>query len=472
MKNRTLCLLAVVMTAFVFGDQNYNQTPDVTPVLAPTSLPFTVSIDLTEMAIPNGWHSGAVATWGSKCVLLAGRTNGLHGFDNGDNNFPPQYQNKAIIVLDFETRKVFQRSLQDASAGLSQMQIDSLSVTSPQSYQSGSTLYMTGGYGVDSATGQMGTKSVLTAIDIPGIINWVIKGKGSVAKNIRQITHPLLQVTGGFMDQPSPHMETLLIFGQNFAGFYNDSSNGEYTQQVRKFRILDNGDTLHIAADETQPPQNPAYRRRDLNVVPVMRPGKHNPVQAYIALSGVFTEAGGIWTVPVEIAMDGSSVMADPSLPSTFKQGMNNYASPTLGLFSGKTEDMYILIFGGITYGYFDNGIFKTDTEIPFTNQVTTVKVDRDNVYTQYLMANEYPTIYSTFSNPGNVLLFGAGADVILAESLPKYRNNVIALDKLKTGSTIVGYIVGGIQSTLPNTNTRADSAASPYVFQVTLNRG
>ena len=33
----------------------------------------------------------------------------------------------------------------------------------------------------------------------------------------------------------------------------------------------------------------------------------------------------------------------------------------------------------------------------------------------------------------------------------------------------MIGYIVGGIMSTLPNTNVRSDTAASPYIFKVTL---
>ena len=41
--------------------------------------------------------------------------------------------------------------------------------------------------------------------------------------------------------------------------------------------------------------------------------------------------------------------------------------------------------------------------------------------------------------------------------------------DTLGTNAVVVGYIVGGIQSTLPNTNVESDSAASPYIFTVTL---
>lgn len=462
------CLLS--LQAFsLFGD---NQTVELSPVLPPTSLPFTISIDLTNLTLPNGWHSGAYATWGNKCLLVAGRTNGLHGFDNNPNvnNFPPSAQNTALFVIDFEKNTVATRLLTDPASGLTQEQIDILSVTSPQFFSSGQYLYITGGYGINTATGQMETKSTLSELDIPGVINWVVNPnrKGSVASNLRQTSHPILQVTGGEMGQASPHLPVLLVFGQNFTGFYDDNSNGDYTKQIRTFRILTSGKDLYIAP-EVQFPQDPAYRRRDLNVVPVMRPGKPNPVQGYIAFSGVFTETSGIWTVPVIISQDGSSFMPDPTDPATFKQAMNNYASATAGLYSSKTSDMYVINFGGLTFGYFQNGQFLTDPEIPFTNEVTTIKIDKNNVFSQYLMDNQFPTIISTSSNPGNVLLFGTGGEFVVADNIPTYRNRVIALDRVNKGPVVIGYIVGGIQSTVPNTNSITDSAASPYIFKVTL---
>jgi len=463
-----LCLLSFFQIVALFGD---NQTPTVSTVQPSSSLPFEVSINLLNYSLPNGWHSGALGTWGSKCIFIAGRTNGLHGFDDNVNvnNFPPSQQSTILYVVDFDSGQVWQRSLMDPTSGLTQSQIDTLSVTSPQSYQRERTLYITGGYGIDTETGQMGTKAFLTAIDVPGLVDWVISAQTFASTYIRQTSHPLLQVTGGYMNSIGPHHPILLIFGQNFSGFYRDNSNGDYTQQVRSFLILDNGKDLYVAPAKHQFAQDLAYRRRDLNIVPVMRPGTTSPTQAYMALSGVFTETDGIWTVPVVISPDGNSSMADPTASSTFKQAMNNYVCPTAGLFSNKTEDMYVLSFGGITFGYFENGVFETDSEFPFTNQITAIKIDRDSIFSQYLMDSEYPEILSTSSNPGNPLLFGAGGVFIPKTNLPQYSNGVFALDKLLDKPYVIGYIVGGIQSSLPNTGSPSDSAASSYIFQVTL---
>lgn len=449
-----------------------NQTNTISPIYPSDSLPFQVSVE-TYFSLPQGLHSYVFGVHEGKWLLLAGRTNGLHGFDNNVNNFPPNKQNTTVFVIDPETQEVWSKSLLDASSGLTQNQVDTLSVVSAQSYFVRNTLYVTGGYGVDTATGQMGTKAVLTAIDIPGLIHWVVNPhkEETAAQHIRQISHPWVQVTGGYMAQVNDHLLTLLIFGQNFDGLYTVNSNGNYTQQVRPFRIIDNGKDLYIETAKAEAP-NPNYRRRDLNVVPtISKDSKGRYHESFVAFSGVFTIPGGAWTVPVIIRPNGSTFMANPNDPSTFKQGMNNYTCPTIGLFSKKTRDMYVVILGGITFGFFQGGVFSTDDELPFTNQITTVKIDPQGSFTQFIMKNEYPLILSTFSNPGNQLLFGAGGQFFPVEGLPTYSNGVFRLEKLEKAKSpvLLGYIVGGIQSTLPNTNDRADSAASPYVFKVIL---
>jgi hypothetical protein len=111
---------------------------------------------------------------------------------------------------------------------------------------------MTGGYGVDTATGQFSTKDALTAIFVPGLMHWVeeIVANEAAAQYIRHIFDPIFQVTGGYMTRASRNM-TLLIFGQNFEGFYVPSASGVYTRQVRRFRIIDDGVTLRFLRRRT-----------------------------------------------------------------------------------------------------------------------------------------------------------------------------------------------------------------------------
>lgn len=450
-----------------YGD---NQTAVVSPIYSGENLPFKVRVELESFTLPNGIQSFAFATYQGKWLLLTGRTNGLHGF-NDDDNFPPRAQNTTVYVVDPCQNTVLSRSLLDSRAGLSLEQIDLLSVTSAQFYQTKETLYIAGGYGIDSATGQMSTKSVLTAIDIPGLIRWVTKPESeqTAAKSIRHLFHPLFQVTGGYMAQVNKNL-SLLIFGQNFIGSYIPSSNGLYTEQVRRFRLFDNGKKLvvHVKNSKPQIP-DPNYRRRDLNIVPVICPSHGTSKLDFMAFAGVFTPTGGAWTVPVKIRSNGEASMADPIAPDTFKQAMNHYVCPTVGLYSSSHRKMYVIFFGGISFGFFENGSFTTDSELPFINQITTIQLDRKGHLKQYLMDSTYPTILSTASNPGNPLLFGAGAQFIPAEHLPVYNKDILKLDRLGKGSLLIGYIVGGIQSTLPNTASSSDSAASPYIFRVIL---
>jgi hypothetical protein len=479
----------------VYGD---NQTSYVTNPLSEDALPFRIQISPASFSLPAGLQAYVAGLYKNEYVLLAGRTYGLHGF-LGDT-FPSASQNTTVYVLNISTGQIVSRSLTESSSKLSQGQIDLLSVTNALFFQDdgSDTLYMVGGYGINSATGVMETKSVLTAIDLPRLIKWVKgKKKASAAKSIRQVSHPLLQVTGGVMWQFNPHQPALLCFGQNFSGSYvNTTSNGDYTCQIRPFQIIDTGKKLSIYP-YPQPAPNPIYRRRDLNVVPALKKIGNSLQQYLVAFGGVFTPGVnfGAWTIPIEIQADGSSRSLNLSNPNTFAQGMNNYACPNLGLYSEKTGDMYTLFFGGISFLYSINGGIYSfggslcqDGGLGFTNDVTTIRIDSSGNYEQYLMSGTYPSIATTFgtcpppSNPETCdtivlhsspnLLFGAGALFLGVSHLPYYPNSVLALDRLGTNPVLLGYIVGGIESSAAETCSEignVDTQPSPYIFSVTL---
>lgn len=439
-----------------------NQTPGVDTPSPETNLPFTVNIETANFQLPKGVHSGVFGTYNGLWVLIGGSTRGLHGF--GADPFPANGQNNVIYVVNPVTGVTVSRTLPDNST-----LTDTLSVISPQAYQESNTLYMSGGYGVDNSNGTFGTKPVFTAINLPGIVQWVLNPgntNNTLTSNIRQIYNPIFQIAGGEMFQLGN--ATRIVFGQNFTGVYTPGSNGEYNEQVRQFQIYDNGGDLAVQTlDPTPLNPDPNYRRRDLNVMPVILNNDGLLKYGLVAYAGVFTPTTGVWTVPVIINDQGIPSMADPTSPNTFKQGMNHYVCASTGLYSRKYMSMYNIFFGGISYGFFDNTGFDHSNEIPFINQVTTVQIDKNNKFTQYIMNNQYPVIPSTGSNPGNTLLFGAGAYFIPA-NIRQYPNHVISLDSIRQ-PTVIGYIVGGIQSTLDNTSVDSDSSASPHIFKVTL---
>jgi hypothetical protein len=475
LKKTLLCLFA---TCCLYGQ---NQTSYVTYPLPEDSLPYRLSIAQASFSLPAGLQAYVIGLYKGEWLLLAGRTYGLHGFV-GDT-FPVSSQNTMVYVVNPSTGTTVSRSLTDPSSGLSQEQIDQLSVTNALFFQGNgsNTLYMVGGYGINTATGNRETKSVLTAIDVPHFIKWV-KGNRkakSAAKCLRQVSNPLLQVTGGVMCQSDPHQPYLLGLGQNFIGSYIDTtSNGVYTYQIRPFQVIDTGKSL-LVQPYSQPSIISTYRRRDLNIVPILKKVGKSLQQSYVALGGVFTPGAdfGAWTVPIEIAPDGSSMMLNPN---TFAQGMNNYSCANVGLYSEKTKDMYTLLFGGISFLYSINGGFYVpggsffeDFELGFTNDVTTLRIDSSGNYAQYFMSATFPAITPTFgTDPGPELLFGASSFFFTSDTLPAYPNGVIALDKLGSSPVHLGYIVGGIQSSMAETESEignVDTHASNYIFTVTL---
>lgn len=456
-----------------------NQTNTISPVLSEKSLPFRVRLKKAHFKLPYGIQSYVHAIHDNKWLIVTGRLGGLHGFvKDSTDNFPTQQQNRTIFVVDPIKKKTFARSLEDPQSGLTPLQVDLLSVTAAQGYQAGNTLYITGGYGLNTSTGRLETKNALTAINVSGLIHWMTDPSPgeTAAQYIRHIFDDTFKVTGGYMNQAGEN-PTLLIMGQDFDGNYNDPVQQPpvfqlYSRQVRRFYINDDGVNLSITPLDALPiiPSR-YYRRRDLNVVPVISEENKLLKSSFVALSGVFTPTDGIWTVPVEISGEGTTFMANPKLESTFKQGMNNYDCATFGMFSEKNKSMYIILLGGMSFGLFEEtneGLrFMTDPEIPFINQTTTIRIDASGNYTQHLMRyGGFPCIRSKKINRGNTLLFGSEAEVILNHKTPMYENEVLKLDEIKKPTTI-GYVLGGIASTLPNTETQADSFPSRYLFKV-----
>jgi hypothetical protein len=450
-----------------------NQTDDVTPVMLNGGLPYRITLrpyDFGAAILPT-LHSFAAGVHGDKWVLIAGKTNGIHGFQTtGANGFTPETQNREVWVIDPVNKQSWHRSLEGAAGGLTTAELNSLTPTNNQFYQREDRLYMTGGYGVQNTLGDgtpvNGTFDRLTAIDLPGIIDWVVTGSGEAKDHIRQINSLSFRVTGGAMYEMGGR--THIVFGQDFSGNYNPNKNGTYTNQVRSFDIVDDGTTLAVA-NMTATTPNPNYRRRDLNVFPVVRPdGNGGHDEGLVVLSGVFTPSFGAWTVPVEIDAAGNPSMEDPADPNTFKQGFNGYHSAKLGLYSESREEMHELLFGGISLQYLNTQTshVETDSNLPFINDITSVVIDSDGNYAQHWIG-EFPAI----NDPeGNRLRFGSNAEFFLADGIQSLDNGVIKLDEL-TQPTTLGYIFGGLTANGPHTrsgNPPAISAASNIIFEVT----
>jgi hypothetical protein len=466
--------LAVVIGVASFGagrvaaQATIHQTADVTPLAPASQLPYRLELrpyDMGGAAMPT-LHSFTAAHYDGKWILLAGRTNGLHGFEqSGAANFPVQYQNREVWVIDPVAKQSWHRSLEDAAAGVSATLLASLTPSNTQFLQKGDRLYVTGGYGA-TAGGSFATFSALTAIDLPGLAAWAIGGAGTAAQHFRQTSDPLLTVTGGAMFELGGRVQ--LIFGHNFQGGYTPGKNGVYTRQVRSFEIVDDGVNLSLA-NASSTPADDDYRRRDLNVFPVLQPdGMGGTTPGVTVLSGVFTDSNGAWTVPVEIDAAGQPSMADPTAADTFKQGFNGYHAAKLGLYSSASGDMHELLLGGISLQYRDEltGVVHTDDNFPFVNDLTAVTINAVGEYAQRHLGY-YPEI---LDQEGKRLRFGANAEFFAAEGVPTFAGGVIDYDQLGAVTTL-GYVFGGIASNSPHVRgvAGAISGASNRTFEVVL---
>jgi hypothetical protein len=461
--------IALVLVGLLLRAEAQNFTGIYSPVHLNSALPYRLELrpySLGKSAVPT-LHSYAVGEYDGKFLFISGRTNGLHGFDDDSNlpdtNFPPQYQNRDVWVIDFANRVTWRRSLDESQ--LTEAQILSLSATNNQFHQSQDNLYIAGGYGLFE-NGNFGTFDALSSIDLPGLMGWVMTGSGDATDHIRQIHDPVFRVTGGAMRDINGR--THLVFGQDFQGAYNPHAEGLYTRQVRSFDIVDDGVNLAVQ-NVTMTTPDEYYKRRDLNVFPVIRPdGAGGLDEGLTVLAGVFTPAGDAWSVPVEIDENGQPSMDDPADPATFQQGMNAYHSAKLGLFSELSGEMHEVLFGGITFQYLNptTQTIEEDFELPFVNDITSVVVDANGEYSQHHLGF-FPEL---FDSQNRRLRFGTNAEFLAAEGVPLFDNGVIQLGELR-GATSLGYIFGGIVANAPHTRVNPGelSAASNYVFEVVV---
>jgi hypothetical protein len=349
------------------------------PVVSGT-LPYVIEIaevSLAPASLPN-IHSVAAGVWEDQWILLAGRTNGLHGL-TGNNAFDPAFENREVWVIDPVTKQSWHKNLESSPAsGLNQDTVDSLSSVNTEFYQDDSTLFVVGGYGYQRSAGDHMTYGRLTAIDLPGLVAWVKASPGAettqATDHIQQVIDNYFQVTGGGLERIGDEYQ--LVFGQNYEGRYRPNRNGIYTERVRRFRVDQAAGSLSVpAASKVQTAQNAAFRRRDLNIATMLEPGDipGTVTEAVAALSGVFTTSNGVFTVPVIIREGGDVQMSDPLAPSTLQQAFQIYHCAKAGLYHSTTGEMHFLLFGGITVLEYDEtapGLATTTHPSP-TNAVS-----------------------------------------------------------------------------------------------------
>lgn len=373
-------------------------------------------------------QSFAAATWQGKWIFMGGRTDGLH-LKQPFAAFHPQYNNTSIYVADPQQRRIWQAPVTTLPVALAEQ----LQSTNMQFVQQGDKLYLFGGYGFSESKKQFITHPQLTLVALPQLVAAMEQGT-SFEHCFTTITDERFAVTGGgvgYMDG-----RFYLVGGQKFTGRYNPHgpTHGpgfvqQYTNAIRSFQIRTTANTISVE-NYTEQRDSVHLHRRDYNLVP-QHFGAGTP--GFTVFAGVFRyDADLPWLYPVDVYANHHQ--AQPQL----EQRYSHYHSAYVPIWSASAQQMHTLFFGGIAQYYVENGTDKKDNDVPFVNTIS--QVTRSG--------NQWQELALPVQLPG---LLGTSAWFAVHPTIPQTPHHIIDWDVLPAGEQLLGYIVGGIESSVPN---------------------
>jgi hypothetical protein len=473
---------------------------------AAAAIPYSLTLEGFSIAGFPGLQSAVVAGTPEKLLMIGGRRNGLHGFPQGHDaskgpSFPKTEANDTIYALDLVNRKL----LGSAPVGSLPTKVANQFKATNTEYQLvNGWLYIMGGYGPDPKTGTLSTLGYVTVVNFDALAGAVINKQPLEAAfataNIVQFDQPALAITGGELEllpdaSASGVTDFVLAFGQQYDGEYTTGGglvNQTYSDGVRVFQFA-------YPANSTKPsgvnfltavpnppgtqmdPENP-YHRRDFTMKPSLDSSGKRRLAGY---GGVF-KGGRIegFLNPVFIGSGSKTVTLTPN--SNTSQLMNQYDTAAIQLFDnrGGSGTIYTTFFGGISQYYWDEATksLKHDAlnlsagvdGLPFINSVSTLKTPTGNdTGTQYLHVGQTmppsSAVPQCSATTGSVAAPYGGAEskFVIASGVQQATPGVLQLSAI-TGTSVVGYMVGGIASTAPYPS--GATCASNMFYQVTLN--
>lgn len=407
-------------------------------------------ITLEKIEIPDfpGLQSAAVGQVDEKIVLLGGRSDGLHR-RQPFAAFLPDGKNPNIVVL-IPSTGIF---LSVPISSLPSAQQEQLAATNIQFYQEGPWLYLVGGYGFSVTADDHITHPLLTVVRLDSLVEAIMANE-SILPWFQSVSDQQFAVSGGQLVKQGEVF--YLAGGHRFDGRYNPMNHPTfvqtYTNAIRRFKVnIDNDSLMVTHLPEWHDEVN--LQRRDYNLVPQIFPDGH---QGFTMFSGVFAP---VIDLPYLNSVDFDSTGF--VVNNSFQHRLNQYHCAKLGLYDAVNNQMQTVFFGGIAQFYFDqNGQFLQDDNVPFVRTIGRITRQPDgSVFEEKIGAL-----------PG---LLGAGAEFIPLNGLPMVPGTgIIQFDQLSGDSSLLGYIVGGIESDLPNVffdNQEEQSRAHPAVYAVYL---
>jgi len=282
----------------------------------------------------------------------------------------------------------------------------------------------------------------------------------SIDAHFSQISDPIFEVTGGYLDYSDGQF--YLAGGQSFMGRYNPMGPNhgpgftqQYTDEIRRFEIEENGGNYTLK-NIKRFTSTQVLHRRDYNMAPQRFPDGEI---GFTMFSGVFQiQADLPWLDVVDLRSDSFY------LRTGFEQKLNQYHSAHLVLFDTIKNANYTLFFGGMAQFYYDGSNLVEDTDVPFVKTISQVTRNANNELSELAYSLEMPS------------LLGAGAEFIAVHNANFYNEyDMLDVQKLPNSSTLVGYMIGGIESSAPNVffnNAANTSWASTKLFEVYIDKG
>ncbi len=435
------------------------------------SVPFSVSLRPASIPGLPALQGFAVAQWQGHWIFVTGRRSGLHTISQATQNaFPPRQANDSIYVVDTQTGSVYSAWVR----GLSPRLADALTVTNAQSYQDGDWLYLVGGYGPQTGTDSILTMPYATGLYLPLLVAEVKGTRPPRFLPAAQASDPRYKVTGGQLLKMNDRF--YLTMGQLFDGEYTGDPGAfsqflqVYTERITILSITPPtlslqslADTFHLDVQVVdtlrQDPNDEGtnFHRRDLNVVGAFTPGGGRRIAVY----------GGVF-VPGRNEGYRYPLYVDPTdsvtVDSAFAQATNQYDSGTLLLWDSAGQTMHTVLFGGIGASTFDpaSGRYVPAEGLPFVSTVSVITVKPGGHTTQAAFADSLPG------------LLGAEARVLLDPAVAfDEEMSIVHLDSLAAGGpTRVGWLYGGIRSSVPQTTDQAaQTSATNALFEVWITR-
>ena len=419
----------------------------------PPRLPFTIeATENVARQFPGAptLQSFAWAVWDGKWIFIGGRTTGYHGVGAADADFPRSGSNAKIWVIDpgGVPAKTYSMPVSLLPENLESVK-DQWVSSNLLFFQDKATLYLAGGYGVNSE-GKFVTFPVLSSVDLPSLVDGVMKGQDTFSKTVAWTASPLVQSAGGELLKLDDGM-FYLAGGHVFTGSYRDfeGSNEEgsatasqkYLGEIRKLRVTRTGKSqLSVALVESY--ADPEFSRRDLNGGFTILADGHSLGAAIYG--GVFTREQLNFAKPVY--WDAKSGPREDA----FEQKMSAYSCARVQMFDPESKTMYTTFFGGISRWTWE-GAKNKFVEAPRVGDKTKpVYLDGmpwiDQISTLARRGEESVEMVQPARLAGFV---GANGAFLPVADLKRIREDADVYDvgPLRGKRTLIGYIYGGIRA-------------------------